>query len=610
MSPGTLLKIVAPAIAMSLWLAFPTSARDGRPADMAAPVLIDVFPPGVAAGGRETWTFRGRNLARVERIDVEGGGIEVVVKETTGRTIVAEARADPRATPGFREVRAEGPDGVSNLRILRVDHLAQTPEREPNDTPDQATPLPAGAAGVGVLLPQDLDHFRLDARAGDRVTIEVEARRLGVPVLPLVTVMRLNGRALALGRETPGLDGDCRLPFKFPESGTYGIQVRDHIYGGSDGACYRLRVTSEPFATGLFPLGGPPGRPVVVTASGGNLIEPIVQTVPLPDQPGALVTVPPFHAPTGAVLAPGRLVVGDGPERNEPAETGVVDAPATIDPGVTMNGRIDRPGEVDRYRLPVKSGEIVRVAVAAAPLGSRLDSVLTIRDQRGKVVAENDDAEDLSRSRTTSGVASPPASDSALVLKPETDGLLTIEVADRFGQGGPEYAYRLSVGPPRSDFSITVSMGEPSSLTSVGSGQSRGAGIGGFNIARGTEAEVRFQVDFTGRTGPIVARAVNLPSGVSAAPVTVRQPSGPSSATGRLVLKVEPSAPPGPGWLRVIGTATIDPDRPLTLTREAVAIVPVESFPGTTPRRPVTRRMTRFPIRVTGPSGPGSDRRN
>src|SRR5437016_3266836 len=45
-----------------------------------APRLTSLVPPGVAVGGRETWTIRGRNLAGVDRIDVEGEGVEAVLK--------------------------------------------------------------------------------------------------------------------------------------------------------------------------------------------------------------------------------------------------------------------------------------------------------------------------------------------------------------------------------------------------------------------------------------------------------------------------------------------------------------------------------------------------
>lgn len=577
-----------------LFVAAATAAQDG-----AAPVLSAVFPPGLTIGGRETWTLQGRDLGRVETIEVDGGGVEVVVKDANARQIVAVARAGDGAAAGFRAVRVRGPDGVSNPRTIRVDRLGQTREREPNDRATEATPLPRGDAGVGVLGPQDLDHFRVEARGGERVAIEVEARRLGVPVAPVVTVITADGRALVQGRDTPGVEGDCRFSYTFPADASYLIQVRDNLYAGAVGACYRLRVTADPFATGLFPLGGPPGAPVTVTASGGNLPRPLRQTLTLPDKPGAIVELPPFGGPRGAVFAPGRLVVGDGPELHEPTSNGEGPALLALLRAVsTVNGRIERPGEVDRYRVRVRKGETRRYRILAAPLGSRLDSVLTVRDSRGTVLAENDDAAIPPRGSTDTDP------DSRIELKAEADEDRLVEVTDRFGQGGPEYSYRLTVGPIVPEFSIRLSLNN-----------NQPGPTGAFTLKPGNELSIPFTIVREGRMGPIRVRAEGLPEGVSSPPAVLRSPPrGTSKAsprlgnivvlTGALTLRAARGARAASGRFRVVGVSMLEDGR--SLERVASATIRDDSVPIPGPVRPVFLRLTSFPVMTIERSSDGT----
>jgi hypothetical protein len=598
MAPGRsgLLSAVASGLFLQAALAQAQAVRRPPPrAADRAPVVASVFPPGVAAGGRETWTIRGRNLGQIQRLYVEGGGIEGTVRRATDAEAVVEVRAEAETAAGFREVRLGGPRGVSNLRLIRVDNRSQTPEREPNDTPVQATPLSGGAVGVGTLRPQDLDHCRVDARRGDRVVIDLEARRLGVSVAPVVTVMTPDGRALAQGRETPGVEGDCRFTFAFPADGAYVIQVRDNTYGGSEASVYRLRVTGDAFATGLFPLGGTRGMAVRVTATGGNLASPMSREVTLSDLAGAMVSAPPFSGPGGPVLVPGRLVAGEGPERSE-AEA---DVSRDLEPGVTLNGRLDRPREVDRYRLKVARGDRVRVAVTAASLGSWLDSVVTVLDPSGKVLAENDDAEPRPRrSRAAATLLDP---DSRLVLNADKDEEWSIKVADRYGRGGPEFAYRLEAGPSRPGFVVVLALEGPRGT------RQGGPASGAFNLEPGGEVVVPFRVAFEGRPGPVLVSAIDLPEGVTAEPATVRPlPGGNRESdvtSASLVLRAGATAPPGLSWMRVVAVAGSGSS--VRQTREVFAEVTLDAPDGPIPHRPVVRRLTRFPVQVVGEAGAG-----
>ena len=96
--------------------------------------------------------------------------------------------------------------------------------------------------------------------SGRRLTLDLETRRVGTSIAPVLTVFSASGTAMAQGRESKSTDHDCRLTVVMPPEGSIVVQVRDNLYGGSDQANYRLRADPAPYATGLFPLGGPRGQ--------------------------------------------------------------------------------------------------------------------------------------------------------------------------------------------------------------------------------------------------------------------------------------------------------------------------------------------------------------
>jgi hypothetical protein len=165
------------------------------------PVVSGVFPPGATIGQTTEWTISGRNLSKVGSLRISGGGVEVLelkIKDETSAT--AKVGVAPDALPGLREVRLDGASGVSNLAIIRIDRLKQVLEVESNDTLELAQEVEVGSAVIGVLQTLDVDCFRLKGRPGQRVTLDLEARRVGTSIAPVLTVFSAAGVAIAQGR--------------------------------------------------------------------------------------------------------------------------------------------------------------------------------------------------------------------------------------------------------------------------------------------------------------------------------------------------------------------------------------------------------------------------
>ena len=148
--------------------------------------------------------------------------------------------------------------------------------------------------------------------------------------------------------------------------------------------------------------------------------------------------------------------------------------------------------------------------------------------------------------------------DSRLRFDPPADGVYQVRVADARGQGGPEYAYRLTVRPPRPNFSVKFNPTAPS-------------------VWKGGAVPVTVTADRADEfDGPISVRLENLPPGFSA-PATFIE-AGQASTTFALYAD-EKAANPDPKHqpLKLVATAAIDGK---TVTREANGALPKVVDPG------------------------------
>src|SRR5260370_42139097 len=117
----------------------------------------------------------------------------------------------------------------------------------------------------------------------------------------------------------------------------------------------------------------------------------------------------------GSPALPVPFAVGDDPEVNTPAGDAAISSP------VTINARLAKAGQVDRYTIRVPPSRTMTFRIQARELGtSQLMAVITARDEKGNVLGRSGDeplAEDLynvNQSRT--------AGDPMLRLRPPAGG--------------------------------------------------------------------------------------------------------------------------------------------------------------------------------------------
>ena len=398
---------------------------------------------------------------------------------------------DAGAAPGLYPLRAVSQDGLSNALLFRVDTVSEVSERSLRDAVDATAPPRIDALPVvvnGTLDGAERDRYRLRAEAGERIVLEVEARRVGSAIDPVLRLLDSEGGEIAFNQEGPGIDVDARLDWQPPEAGEYVVEVHDARFSDQRRNFYRLKLIAASdyeYADAVFPLGARRGEETRFGLSGGSeaATREIARAV---DTENAFDIVGPSVASKGSAALPFRVVVGSHPEVLE----GETAAGETLDTPVVVNGRIDGAGEVDRYRIAAETGRRLLIEVEGAALGSSdLFGVLTVTTPGGDYVASSgDDIPDPDTFRLLSPTATS-FDPWVLVETPEGVDELHVAVEDLVGRGGPRFGYRLTATANGPDFELRLSTAQ---LTLNG-GASKPIDVGA--VRRGYLGPIRLYVE-------------------------------------------------------------------------------------------------------------------
>jgi hypothetical protein len=467
----------------------------------AAPAITELKPRGAEIGRPFTLTAVGRNLAEGARVTTTMPATFTPVippqkpgmMSTPGRTASFLVELKPDAAPGVYPVRIETPSGISNILLFTLGTYPEVSEEESepgslpnrNDTIETAEPVRSTPVVVnGTLRGPERDVFRISAKAGERRVIEVEARRSGSAVDPVLRILDGSGKQLARSDDGPGAGLDPRIDFTFPSEGSYYVEVADARFSNQAQNFYRLKMGAYRYAEGIFPLGGRHGEQTAVTFFGPQLGKGVQVTADLRNADGYTKVALPDSPAVPFVFA-----VGEYPEAREPLAR-----PATLP--VTINGRLDKPGEIDRFKLAVEPGDKLIVEMQARELGtSKLEAIVTVYDAAGKKLASAGDQplpEDVFAVQGTSRTSSDPFVN---VTVPPDCRELTVTVEDLALRGGPLYGYRLTARKQSEDFKLTVTTPQ-------------------VNIPAGGTMVVTVAADRRGFDGPIQLTVANPPKGI------------------------------------------------------------------------------------------------
>ncbi len=513
------------------------------------PHINYIFPAGGQRGQTVEVAVTGTNVAVLSAANsvlVSGSGV-------TGKVIEAKdpnkARysitISPNAELGERELRVQTPGGISNHFRFIVGQFAEINEVEPNS--EKAKPQVLASLPItvnGQITDSDRDYFRFHAKAGQTLVCEVLARAL-LPFIadavpgwfdPILTLYDASGKEVRSADDFR-FHPDPVLFFSVPKEGDYTLELRDVIYRGRGDFIYRLTIGEIPYLTHIYPLGGRRGSEADIELHGANLPTNSKHIKISGDAPHRMTI---NIENNGIVSNSLPFATSDVEEARETSGHNSREQAQRVSFPSVVNGRIAQVGESDFYAFSAKAGDKLVAEVEARRLDSPVDTIVTLYDSKGAVLAENDDTNDPLEALITHH------SDSRVAFTISANGDYTLGIRDVTNAGGEVYAYRLAITAAKPDFALRINPDNPR----VGQGDTTAITVTAIR-KDGLTAEIALAVD-------------GLPAGWTPSAASI--PAG--QDTGRLTITAPAGAPLDVFVPIIRGTATVGKE---TITRKAEA---------------------------------------
>ena len=509
-------------------------------ASAANPSLSSITPNGAKRGGEIEVQINGRALSDAPELVLYLPGIKVksvepivgkdgkVTNENACKAVLSIA---PDCRLGGHPFRVRTASGLTDMPILfSVGNLEVVEEKESNS--EFATPqeIALGVTINGSIGNEDVDYFVVNAKKGERISVEVEGIRLGRAGFdPYCAILDADRFELARSDDAAMAWYDCTCSVIAPTDGKYTVMIRESTFVG--GSNYRMHVGKFPRPTAMIPAGGKPGQTLDVTLL-GDPSGPIKQKYTVPAKPEFLSSTfafddkaSPFYPTDAHGVAPSPLVfrvsdlnnVVESEPNDEAAKATVCEAP------IAMNGVIEKPRDIDCFQFKGTKGTTYDIRVYARNLRSPLDPVLTVtRLSNGQSLGTNDD----------SG-----GPDSYLRINIPADDTYVVQVKDMLDQGGVDYAYRAEVTPVEQrvlltfaeknqyiDTTIAVAKGNRSALMV----NAQRVGVNGDlkldlqNVPKGVKVEAQPLVGSTQTVPVLFSAADDAPVGAALVPMTAK----------------------------------------------------------------------------------------
>ncbi|MFO0828331.1 MAG: PPC domain-containing protein [Phycisphaerales bacterium] len=479
-----------------------------------SPELRSVLPTGGQRGTTVKLALVGERLAGAQELLFYGAGIGAAnVANVDEKTVTAEVTIAGDCGLGEHPLRLRTASGITELTTFWVGALPVVAEVEPNGDVASAQRIALNTTIDGVVTREDADYFAFDAKAGERITAEIEGMRLGRAMFdPAIAILDSKRFELAVCDDSFLLRQDSTATIVAPSDGTYYVLVRDASYGGGDTSRYRLHVGTFPRPQGAWPLAAKPGEAASIEWI-GDAKAPPPTTVTL--DPNASGIVPVFAREGDAIApSPNWVVASNVPVLPEQKPDAMPAAGSEPQSPIAFHGVIAAPGEEDRFRVRVKGGEPLLVRVVAQRLRSPLDAVLTAFDAKGTQVGVLDDSV---------------GADPELKVTPPEDATFELRIRDHRHRGGASFAYRLELVRPEPSIALgleRVDNRRPQFLQSIA-------------VPRGGHFAAMLRVDRDDVGGEATIEAAGLPNGVSmrAAPIPPDLPNAP------VIFDASPDAP-------------------------------------------------------------------
>ncbi len=423
-------------------------------------MLDYVLPRGGTVGTTVDVTLRGRYLEDPKEIIFYDNGIKAV-NITSGAKPAEEVKAQfqisPNARSGEHVLRLRTATGLTEAMTFWVDRFPTVMETEKkigeNDTIEKAQSVAMNTTVEGQIHPgdhPDIDYYWMRVDEGQRISVEVEAVRLGTMHFSVgdadlkVRILDDQGKEVGKADDSAMYVQDPILSIIAPHSGNYFIEISQQMFENPREVHYRAHIGNFSRPTGVYPAGGQAGQQLVVKILGDPMGERTEQ-ITLPNVAGPVDYYP---GPKGQ-QPPSPNILRVSPYPNVLKADG--DQP-TLVPSLpaALNGIFTKANGVDEFRFTAKKDQPWRVQVFARTLGSPMDPKITIRPaDKPNVLVTADDSKlaDLGQPSNRGTWHTKEMLDPVAIFKAPADGDYILGIADTRGVINPGEVYRIEIEP-------------------------------------------------------------------------------------------------------------------------------------------------------------------
>ncbi|MFN0170942.1 MAG: hypothetical protein ACKV22_31380 [Bryobacteraceae bacterium] len=249
-----------------------------------APAPWSLWPPAGGRGASLEATLTADFIDRTTPLVLSGRGVTgSIISERSSGVYRVAIKVDPLAALGLHLLTLPERSGTGIPLAFTVYENEPRTESEPNDTLEKSNPIAVPTVLVGrVDQPGDVDSFLFQANEGERLTFQIEARRIGSEMLdPHLALLAADGDIVALNDDAKSFSNprnrDSKLDIQIPyapncakRSDRFFVQVRDNSRHAGDSSFYVLTVRKQ---KPDFSLGLTSDR--VFIARGGTLAVPV-----------------------------------------------------------------------------------------------------------------------------------------------------------------------------------------------------------------------------------------------------------------------------------------------------------------------------------------------
>ncbi|REK12893.1 MAG: hypothetical protein DWQ37_09700 [Planctomycetota bacterium] len=419
------------------------------PASLAAaqaPTLSHLVPAGIQPGQTVDVLFQGKDLVGPTGLwstlpveseltpGIEGNG-------TKADNVTYRLTLPPDVPPQVAGIRLATGKGVSNVRLILVDDLPAQTKAGNNKSIETAQAVSLPMAIDGHCDGESSDLYKFSAAAGQRVSVEVFARRLGSPLDPAIRLLDAEGRELEYSDDEPSTGADGRFVHTFETAGDYFVEIRDVRYQGGGAHRYRLRFGDFPLVTVPYPLAIQKGTTANVQLVGPSVELPSPVSVSVPaDYADARMSVAASYGP-GQGSSWVDVVVSDVVEQLEAEPNDTAEQSTKVNLAGALDGRLDAAGDDDYYEFAAKKGQRFVFSGQARSAGSPCDLFMRLYNADGGVVAQ---AEDNGNQEGSINYTFP------------ADGVYRLRVEETNRRGGPDMVYRVRIEPYQPGFDLVA----------------------------------------------------------------------------------------------------------------------------------------------------------